>query len=89
MFMFLDRELPLAIILVTFGRLTQRESAAFTRQKSLVQIQYRPPGIKKAADQAAFFIPGDVTNCWKNSLKRKSLSGIRTGIILKVESPIR
>lgn len=25
------------------GRLTQRESATFTRWKSLVQIQYRPP----------------------------------------------
>jgi hypothetical protein len=29
------------------GRLAQRESAAFTRQRSLVQSQYRPPPYKK------------------------------------------
>ena len=32
-------------LLVFEGRLAQRESTAFTRQGSLVQIQYRPPFI--------------------------------------------
>ena len=30
-------------IIFCSGRLAQRESAAFTRQRSLVQSQYRPP----------------------------------------------
>ena len=41
------------------GRLTQRESATFTRWKSLVQIQYRlpsPSGACKPYGLQAFFI---------------------------------
>ncbi len=33
----------LYFIIFCSGRLAQRESAAFTRQRSLVQSQYRPP----------------------------------------------
>ena len=38
------------------GRLAQRESAAFTRQRSLVRSQYRPPD--KPLDSGGFFVSG-------------------------------